>query len=87
MKKERRQEIKEGLRRHWGAVSELTRRSKALKPNGFSRVYIEKVLKGQRENSEILALASTLLAELDAAKAEAEARIENPDLYLQPTLG
>jgi len=85
MKAERRQEIKEGLREHRGAVADLTRRTSVLKKDGYSRVYVDQVLKGTYHNKEVVALAAIVLTEYQQADEEAEARINQPELFLNET--
>jgi hypothetical protein len=83
MKADRRQQIKEGLRQHRGAVADLTRRTKSLKTNGYTRVYVDQVLKGKYNNLEVLGLAAIVLAEYEYAYAEAQARINQPELFIE----
>jgi hypothetical protein len=70
------EEIRRGLKGHHGSISRLIRVSRKLKKGGYSRKHIEQVLRGSRNNSELLTLAAELLATLNKERAEREAHLE-----------
>ena len=53
--------IHTALRRYRGAFQEVVDRSVKLKPNGYHRAHLYKVMKGYAQNDELVALAAEVL--------------------------
>lgn len=56
-----RTEVFNGLREHRGYMNEIVERTKDLKEEGYTRQYVYMVLKGKRNNIDILNIAAEVL--------------------------
>lgn len=76
MTKEELKELNKGLREFYGAKKELTDRTSALKQGGYTREYVDMVLRGKRNNDDIIELAVQILKEKREAKSIQSQRIK-----------
>lgn len=70
MEQSLRDEIHKGLKEFYNSFKELQERTKILKPGGYEYSHIMNVLKGRRNNDDILDLASQLLHEKRVEKEQ-----------------
>jgi hypothetical protein len=71
------QELYQRLRNFHGSIAEVIRRTRGLKPNGYTRKYILMVLnKEDVHNIDILNVCAEVASELEEKQAKAEARFE-----------
>jgi hypothetical protein len=68
-----RRQVREGLQKHYGALSKVVSRTKELRPGGYHQRYVQMVLSGDRKNSQIISLAAKVLEEILQDKASIEA--------------
>lgn len=76
MTKEELRELNKGLRQFYGAKKELTDRTSILKEGGYTREYVDMVLRGKRNNDDIIELAVQILKEKREAKSIQSQRIK-----------
>lgn len=78
------EKIRQGLKRHWGAMDEVARRA------GVGRIYVYKVLKGQHVSAKVLDAATAVLLEREQTAVALRRSIEHTLRQveeLRPTLG
>jgi hypothetical protein len=81
------EQIYEGLRRHYGAMSEVCKRLQAIREPegmvGYSRQWVRVVLKGSYEDPEVVEVAATVWKEYEERAAAARNRAHQISLQAQ----
>lgn len=73
MTNEERQKLREGIAKYYGALKEVRDRTSVIyPPEGYTYSYVQKVLKGERTNAQVLALAAKVLLEYNQRQADLE---------------
>lgn len=70
------QQIREGLREHYGSLEKVVTKTTQIRPQGYSRRYVQYVLEGTRKNIEVLNVAAEVLADYRKRYVEQAARLK-----------
>lgn len=68
--------LMEGLRDHRGSVAEATRRTANIKEGGYTRQYVEQVLRGRYNNDEVLLICAQVLGEYQKRRDLLDAQLK-----------